>query len=57
MSWFTQAKIFFSEVKATIEAEKYEEAARLIQFEAAYNANAQVIRVAQELFDTLLASF
>lgn len=34
-----------------------EEAARLIQFQAAYNANAKVISVAQQLFDTLLASF
>lgn len=34
-----------------------EEAARLIRFEAAYNANAQVIKVAQQLFDTLLSAF
>lgn len=32
-----------------------EEAARLIEFQAAYNANAKVISVAQELFDALLA--
>ena len=34
-----------------------EEAARLIEFQAAYNANARVISVAQELFDSLLAAF
>ncbi|AJQ96061.1 flagellar hook-associated protein FlgK [Gynuella sunshinyii] len=34
-----------------------EEAARLIQFELLYNANAQAIQTAQEMFDTLLASF
>jgi flagellar hook-associated protein 1 FlgK len=34
-----------------------EEAARLIEFQAAYNANAKVIAIAQELFDSLLASF
>ena len=33
-----------------------EEAARLIEFQAAYNANAKVISIAQELFDSLLAS-
>ncbi|MCG8613665.1 MAG: flagellar hook-associated protein FlgK [Pseudomonadales bacterium] len=31
-----------------------EEAGRLIQYQAAYNASAQVVSVAQELFDTLL---
>lgn len=31
-----------------------EEAARLIQFEQAYNASAQIINVARQLFDTLL---
>lgn len=34
-----------------------EEAARLIEFQVAYNANAKVISVAQELFDSLLAAF
>lgn len=34
-----------------------EEAARLIEFQAAYNANARVISIAQELFDALLAAF
>ncbi|MDX1757311.1 MAG: flagellar hook-associated protein FlgK [Marinobacter sp.] len=34
-----------------------EEAGRLIQFQAAYNASAQVMSVAQSLFDTLLATF
>ncbi|MDX1340747.1 MAG: flagellar hook-associated protein FlgK [Reinekea sp.] len=34
-----------------------EEAARLIEFQVAYNANAKVIAVAQELFDSLLAAF
>ncbi len=34
-----------------------EEAARLIEFQAAYNANARVISIAQELFDSLLAAF
>ncbi len=34
-----------------------EEGARLIEFEAAYNASAKIIQVAQELFDTLLTSF
>ncbi|MDN3649227.1 flagellar hook-associated protein FlgK [Reinekea marina] len=34
-----------------------EEAARLIEFQAAYNANAKVISIAQELFDSLLAAF
>lgn len=34
-----------------------EEAARLIEFQAAYNANAKVISVAQQLFDSLLAAF
>ena len=33
-----------------------EEAARLIEFELAYNAAAQLISVARSLFDTLLAS-
>jgi flagellar hook-associated protein 1 FlgK len=33
-----------------------EEAARLIEFQAAYNANAKVISIAQELFNSLLAS-
>ena len=33
-----------------------EEAARLIEFQAAYNANAKVIAIAQELFDSLLAA-
>lgn len=33
-----------------------EEAARLIQFEQLYNANARVISVARDLFDTLLSS-
>lgn len=34
-----------------------EEAGRLIQYQAAYNASAQVISVARELFDTLIAVF
>lgn len=34
-----------------------EEAGKLIQFQAAYNASAQVVSVARELFDTLLSSF
>jgi len=34
-----------------------EEAGRLIQFQAAYNASAQVVSIARELFDTLLATF
>lgn len=34
-----------------------EEAARLIQLEQAYNASAQVIQVARELFNTLLSAF
>lgn len=34
-----------------------EEAARLIEFQNAYNANAQVIRTAREVFDTLLQAF
>ena len=34
-----------------------EEAGRLIQFQAAYNASAQVVSIARQLFDTLLNSF
>lgn len=34
-----------------------EEAGRLIQYQAAYNASAKVMGVAQELFDTLLGTF
>jgi len=34
-----------------------EEAGKLIQYQAAYNASAQVMRVAQDLFDTLLSTF
>jgi flagellar hook-associated protein 1 FlgK len=34
-----------------------EEAARLIQFEQAYNASAQVINIARQIFDALLAAF
>lgn len=34
-----------------------EEAANLIQFEQSYSANAQVVNVARQLFDTLLAIF
>ena len=34
-----------------------EEAANLIQFELAYNASAQVISVAREIFDTLIGTF
>lgn len=34
-----------------------EEAGRLIQFQAAYNASAKVMSVAQDLFDTLLQTF
>lgn len=34
-----------------------EEAGRLIQFQAAYNASAQVVSVARQLFDTLIGAF
>ncbi|WP_322853375.1 FlgK family flagellar hook-associated protein [Marinobacter sp. X15-166B] len=34
-----------------------EEAGRLIQYQAAYNASAKVMNVAQNLFDTLLSTF
>ncbi|RMF17806.1 MAG: flagellar hook-associated protein FlgK [Gammaproteobacteria bacterium] len=34
-----------------------EEAGKLIQFQAAYNASAQVVSIARELFDTLLGTF
>ncbi len=34
-----------------------EEAGRLIQFQAAYNASAQVVSIARQLFDTLLNTF
>lgn len=34
-----------------------EEAARLIEFQLAYNANAQAIRIAQEIFNTLIGAF
>jgi flagellar hook-associated protein 1 FlgK len=34
-----------------------EEAARLIQFELGYNASAQVISVARDIFDTLIGIF
>ncbi len=34
-----------------------EEAAALIQYELVYNANAKVIQVAQDIFDTLISSF
>lgn len=34
-----------------------EEASRLIQFELAYNASAQVIQVARDVFDTLIGTF
>lgn len=34
-----------------------EEAGRLIQFQSAYNASAQVVAIARELFDTLLNTF
>lgn len=34
-----------------------EEAGRLVQYQAAYNASARVMGVAQELFDTLLTTF
>ncbi len=34
-----------------------EEAGRLIQYQAAYNASAQVVSIARELFDTLLNTF
>jgi len=34
-----------------------EEAGRLIQYQAAYNASAQVVSIARELFDTLLSTF
>jgi flagellar hook-associated protein 1 FlgK len=34
-----------------------EEAARLIEFQVAYNANARVIAIAQETFDALLGAF
>lgn len=34
-----------------------EEAAKLIQFELGYNASAQVISIARQIFDTLIATF
>tara|TARA_R110001592_G_scaffold341482_1_gene630613 strand:+ start:1607 stop:4294 length:2688 start_codon:yes stop_codon:yes gene_type:complete len=34
-----------------------EEAGRLVQYQAAYNASAQVVSIARELFDTLLNTF
>lgn len=34
-----------------------EEASKLIQFELAYNASAQVIQVARDIFDTLIGTF
>jgi flagellar hook-associated protein 1 FlgK len=34
-----------------------EEAGRLIQYQAAYNASAKVMSVAQDLFNTLLQTF
>ena len=34
-----------------------EEAGKLVQFQAAYNASAQVVSVARDLFDTLLNAF
>ena len=34
-----------------------EEAGKLVQFQAAYNASAQVVSIARQLFDTLLNSF
>ena len=34
-----------------------EEAANLIKFEQAYNANSQVISIARQVFDTLLNAF
>lgn len=34
-----------------------EEAGRLVQFQASYNASAQVVSIARELFDTLLNAF
>lgn len=34
-----------------------EEAANLVQFQQYYNANAQVIKIAQSLFDTLIGAF
>jgi flagellar hook-associated protein 1 FlgK len=46
-----------SEVNAVQGVNLDEEAARLIEFQVAYNANAKVIAVAQELFDSLLAAF
>jgi flagellar hook-associated protein 1 FlgK len=46
-----------SEVNAVQGVNLDEEAARLIEFQVAYNANAKVISVAQELFDSLLAAF
>jgi flagellar hook-associated protein 1 FlgK len=34
-----------------------EEAAALIKYELAYNASAQVIQVARDIFDTLIGTF
>ena len=34
-----------------------EEAGKLVQFQAAYNASAQVVSIARDLFDTLLGAF
>ncbi len=46
------------ENKATISGVNLdEEAARLIQFQAAYNASAQLVSVSRELFDRLLNTF
>ena len=34
-----------------------EEAGKLIQFQSAYNASAQVVSIARELFNTLISVF
>ena len=46
-----------NEVNAVSGVNLDEEAAALIQYELAYNASAQVIQVAQDIFDTLIGTF
>ena len=46
-----------NEVDATSGVNMDEEAAALIQYELAYNASAQVIQVARDIFDTLISTF
>ena len=51
---YTQA---FNRNQATSGVNLDEEAARLIQFELGYNASAQVISVARDIFNTLIGIF